>query len=59
MESPLSIILKILENPSSKKVYKDLKNYYNRLNLTEESDSINFLIENKFHETRDPNLNQE
>jgi hypothetical protein len=46
----INVFISILENPSAEKGYKDLKKYYNSIGMVHEADSLEYLIQKKFHD---------
>ena len=56
--TPVNALLHILENPLSKKGYKELEKYLENNGLTHEAESIRVLIAKRFN-ANDPSTDQE
>ena len=45
-------LAEIIENPSVKKGYEELKKYYNQVGMKEASAALEFLLEKRFEDVR-------
>lgn len=55
----LKIITELIENPFSKKSYRDLKIYYKSIGMLHEAEALNLLIKQKFNDANDTSSDQE
>lgn len=46
---PVSAILKVIENPLSKKGFQELLQYYTQTNRLQDAEAINYLLKVKFN----------
>ena len=48
----------ILERPTSEKGYRELRDYYRNCNMLHEAESLDYLIQEKFHGSEDTLINK-
>lgn len=58
MKNKINILLSILENPFAKKSYKEYKNYLELLGQKEEAEALEYLIQQKFKNVNNSNIDK-